>query len=301
MSRGTPAKRCSLARLHPHRRNGPHVGRRVRRVPSCTAYLIPPRHRQDEGTRTRASRTAFDAPTVATAAATSPVRQRPHVPHDLVLLAEHRPEPMGSRRRPDGGGLRVHEPVAVVRQHRRVCGCVMAVECCRRCSQQVVREPSTGRFATCCPALWHGALLVARGLRRVARGDRSGLRWVMAGSCSGAASGVVRWRGSGRSWGAPSRASVPAAPPAESVLGWLSVPLPAWAPRLRCRAQRGNGKARIARAIFQPPQSGQRGGPAQQPPPLCYPMGRIPAGRDSGPAGARSPPACSDGAPTGDP
>ena len=168
-----------------------------------------------------------------------------------------------------GGGLRVHEPVAVVRQHRRVCSCVMAVECCRRCSQQVVREPSTGRFAACCPALWHGAFLVARGVRRVARGDRSGLRWVMAGSGSGAASGVVRWRGSGRSWGAPPRASVPAAPPAVSLLGWLSVPLPAWAPRLRCRAQRGNGKARIARAIFPAAPLGRGVGYRISLPPLC--------------------------------
>ena len=43
-------------RLHPRRRNGPHVGRRVHLVPWCTAYLGPPRHRQDQGTRTPASR-----------------------------------------------------------------------------------------------------------------------------------------------------------------------------------------------------------------------------------------------------
>ena len=45
-------------------------------------------------------------------------------------------------------------------------------------------------------------------------------------------------------------------------------PLPAWAPRLRCRAQRGNGKARTARAT-QPPTMSRGAGYHISPPPLC--------------------------------
>ena len=79
-------------RLHPRRRNGPHVGRRVHLVPSCTAYLALRRHRRDQElerqlhARTQPRSTAR---TVAIAAATSRCGSA-HVTHDLVLLAEHR-------------------------------------------------------------------------------------------------------------------------------------------------------------------------------------------------------------------
>ena len=48
---------------------------------------------------------------------------------------------------------------------------------------------------------------------------------------------------------------------------------PIWAPRLRCRAQRGNGKARTARAISPSAPAGQRGG---HPAPPCALQGRFP-------------------------
>ena len=64
---------------------------------------------------------------------------------------------------------------------------------------------------------------------------------------SGGVSGPSGRQGS-RSWGAPPKASVPVTPPLVPLLGWLSVPLPSLGSSFPCRAQRGNGKARTARA-----------------------------------------------------
>ena len=47
----------------------------------------------------------------------------------------------------------------------------------------------------------------------------------------------------------------------------LCAPSASWAPRLRCRAQRGDAKARTARAIFSCRPAGQRGGLPYQPAP----------------------------------
>ena len=64
------------------------------------------------------------------------------------------------------------------------------------------------------------------------------------------------------------RASAGNAPPASSRS--LRVPFASWAARLRCRAQRGNGQARTAGAIFPPPRWGRGVGLTHQPaPPLC--------------------------------
>ena len=66
---------------------------------------------------------------------------------------------------------------------------------------------------------------------------------------------------------------------------WWCVPLPVWAPRLRCRAQRGNGKARTAREISLSAPAGQSGG---HPPPLCTP-GPFSGGRSVRTTGSAAP------------
>ena len=59
-------------------------------------------------------------------------------------------------------------------------------------------------------------------------------------------------------------------------------------------------QARTARPIFSSRPAGQRGELPHQPAPPVPATGRIPEGRDGDPAGARSPPACSNDSPTGD-
>ena len=69
---------------------------------------------------------------------------------------------------------------------------------------------------------------------------------------------------------------------------WRCAPLPAWAPRLRCRAQRGNAKARTAREISPSALAGQWGGhPA--PPVRAKAVFRRSFGEDDGPDGAGRP------------
>ena len=89
-------------RLHPHRRNGLHVGRRV---PSCTACLAPPSHHQDASFTTSA---ALYGRTVASHCRHIPVRQAVRMTTiDLLKVpdaqrcshdpATHRPRARSSR------------------------------------------------------------------------------------------------------------------------------------------------------------------------------------------------------------
>ena len=64
------------------------------------------------------------------------------------------------------------------------------------------------------------------------------------------------------------RSAIVARTPPARPRGRCRVPFASWAARLRCRAQRGNGQARTAGAIFPPPRWGRGVGLTHQPP-LC--------------------------------
>ena len=97
---------------------------------------------------------------------------------------------------------------------------------------------------------------------------------------AGAASVILEERPQGGS--APGRQRRPR-PHQRRFSRWWCVPLPVWAPRIRCRAQRGNAKARTARAISPSAPAGQRGG---HPAPLCTP-GPFSGGRSAWTTGCR--------------
>ena len=140
----------------------------------------------------------------------------------------------------------------------------------RRCLR---RSCGNGRLAlgsVARPAAWHGASVVARGVRRVARGD------VGLAVDDGDVVRTVWWAASfadavlallGGNVPEISRAATPT-----SVLprGGCVCPCQPGLLVSRCRAQRGNGQARKARADFSSPPSWARGGLPDQPP-LCPP------------------------------
>ncbi len=87
-----PRNAVLAVRLHPRCRDGPHVGLCVHLGPSRPA---PPCRRQHEKLERELDGLGrVRRPQRRDRRRHVPTRQRPHVPHDLVLLAEHRSEPV---------------------------------------------------------------------------------------------------------------------------------------------------------------------------------------------------------------